>query len=123
QVQNAMSAVTRAVDAKLGWNRLAFAISLLIIAAASVTLFRLLREVEPDKVMAALAAMPPRTILIAAVLVAAGYVRLTFYECFSLRTIGRRQVPYRIAALASFTSYSIGHNILATVLMLRAVRV
>jgi glycosyltransferase 2 family protein len=115
QVQNAMSAVTRAVDAKLGWNRIAFAISLVIIAAASVTLFRLLREVEPDKVMAALTAMPPRTILIAAVLVAAGYVSLTFYDFFALRTIGRRQVPYRIAALASFTSYSIGHNLGATV--------
>jgi hypothetical protein len=114
-VQNAMSAVTRAVDGKLRWNRLVFAVSLLIIAAASVTLFRLLHEVEPDKVMAALAAMPPRTIFIAAVLVAAGYVSLTFYDFFALRTIGRRQVPYRVAALASFTSYSIGHNLGATV--------
>ena len=105
-VQNAMSAVTRSVDGKLRWNRIAFAVSLLIIAAASVTLFRLLREVEPDKVMAALAAMPPRTILVAAALVAAGYVSLTFYDFFALRTIGRRQVPYRVAALASFLGRS-----------------
>jgi glycosyltransferase 2 family protein len=115
QVQNAMSAVTRAVDAKLGWNRIAFAISLLIIAAASITLFRLLRDVELDKVVAALTAMTPRTILLAGALVAAGYVSLTFYDFFALRTIGRRQVPYLIAALASFTSYSIGHNLGATV--------
>jgi uncharacterized membrane protein YbhN (UPF0104 family) len=115
-VQNAMSAVTRAVDARVGWNRIAFAISLLIIAAASITLFRLLRDVELDKVVVALTAMTPRTILLAGALVAAGYVSLTFYDFFALRTIGRRQVPYRIAALASFTSYSIGHNLGATVL-------
>jgi uncharacterized membrane protein YbhN (UPF0104 family) len=40
---------------------------------------------------------------------------LTFYDFFSLRTIGRDHVPYRIAALAAFTSYSIGHNLGATV--------
>jgi glycosyltransferase 2 family protein len=115
-VQNAMSAVTRAVDARVGWNRIALVISLLIIAAASITLFRLLRDVELDKVVVALTAMTPRTILLAGALVAAGYVSLTFYDFFALRTIGRRQVPYRIAALASFTSYSIGHNLGATVL-------
>src|SRR5262249_43361928 len=32
-----------------------------------------------------------------------------------LHTIGRRHVPYRVAALASFTSYTIGHNLGATV--------
>jgi uncharacterized membrane protein YbhN (UPF0104 family) len=116
QVQNAMSAVTRAVDARIGWNRVAFAVSLLIIAAASVTLFRLLRDVELDKVLAALKATTPRTIVMAGLLVAAGYVTLTFYDFFALRTIGRRHVPYRIAALASFTSYTIGHSLGATVL-------
>jgi len=116
QVQNAMSAVTRAVDARIGWNRIAFAVSLLIIAAASVTLFRLLRDVELDKVIAALKATTPRTMVIAGLLVAAGYVTLTFYDFFALRTIGRCHVPYRIAALASFTSYTIGHSLGATVL-------
>jgi glycosyltransferase 2 family protein len=119
QVQNAMSAmsaVTRAVDARIGWNRIAFAVSLLIIAAASVTLFRLLRDVDIDKVLAALTATTPRTIVLAGLLVAAGYVTLTFYDFFALRTIGRRNVPYRIAALASFTSYTIGHSLGATVL-------
>jgi glycosyltransferase 2 family protein len=116
QVQNAMSAVTRAVDARIGWNRIAFAVSLVIIAAASVTLFRLLRDVELDKVLAALKATTPRTIVLAGILVAAGYVTLTFYDFFALRTIGRRNVPYRIAALASFTSYTIGHSLGATVL-------
>jgi uncharacterized membrane protein YbhN (UPF0104 family) len=115
QVQNAVSAVTRAIDAKVGWNRVAFAISLLIIAVAAVTLVRLLRDVDMDEIVVALKATTPRTLALAGILVAAGYVSLTFYDFFALRTIGRRQVPYRIAALASFTSYSIGHNLGATV--------
>jgi hypothetical protein len=54
--------------------------------------------------------------------VAASYVTLTFYDFFSLRTIGRRHVPYRIAVLGSFCSYAIGHNLGATVLTAGAVR-
>ncbi len=45
-----------------------------------------------------------------------------FYDWFALRTIGRKEVPYRIAALTGFTSYSIGHNIGATVFTGGAVR-
>jgi hypothetical protein len=115
QVLNAMSAVTRTVDEKIGWNRIAFAISLLIIAVAVFTLAHLLREVDAERVVGALKAMSPRTIALAGILVAAGYVTLTFYDFFALRTIGRKHVPYRIAALAAFTSYSIGHNLGATV--------
>src|SRR5262249_58130439 len=92
------------------------AISLLIIGAASITLFQLLRDIEIEKVIAALRATPPRTIVVAWSFIIVSYVTLTFYDFFSLRTIGRREVPYRIAALASFTSYTIGHNIGATVL-------
>ena len=55
-------------------------------------------------------------------LVAAAYVTLTFYDFFSLRTIGKHAVPYRIAAFAAFTSYSIGHNIGATVFTGDAIR-
>jgi uncharacterized membrane protein YbhN (UPF0104 family) len=44
-----------------------------------------------------------------------GYMTLTVYDFFALRAIGKDHVPYRIAALASFTSYTIGHNLGATV--------
>src|SRR5689334_24793317 len=57
-----------------------------------------------------------------ALFVALGYFTLTFYDLFALRTIGRRDVPYRIAALAGFTSYSIGHNVGASVFTGGAVR-
>jgi uncharacterized membrane protein YbhN (UPF0104 family) len=121
-MRNAMNGIARAVQSRIGWNRIGIALSLLIMAAALVTLTRLLREVELDKVLAALAAMSPRTIAHAAVFVALGYVTLTFYDYFALRTIGRHEVPYRTAALASFASYSIGHNLGATVFTGGAVR-
>ncbi len=41
---------------------------------------------------------------------------------FAVRTIGRSHMPYRITALAGFTSYSIGHNVGASVFTGGAVR-
>src|SRR4029453_19613915 len=60
-------------------------------------------------------APPPPVFALAALFVAAGYFTLTFYDLFALRTIGANHIPYRIAALAGFTSYSIGHNVGASV--------
>jgi len=85
-------------------------------------LFRMLRDINVDEVVKALRATGWSHIGAAAAFVAAGYFTLTFYDLFALRTIGRSQIPYRIAALAGFTSYSIGHNIGATVFTGGAVR-
>jgi glycosyltransferase 2 family protein len=114
-MSNATSAIAQAVRARIGWHRVGVVLSLLIIAVASVTLFRLLHDIDIRKVVVAIEATSITTVLAAGVFVAAGYVTLTFYDFFSLRTIGRREVPYRIAALAAFTSYSVGHNLGATV--------
>ena len=114
--------IRRTVRDRMGWDKVGFAISFLIIAIALVVLVRLLRDVDIQKVTVALQAIPIQTMLTAAGFVAAGYVTLTFYDFFSLRTIGRREVPYRIAAFAGFTSYAIGHNLGATVFTAGAVR-
>jgi glycosyltransferase 2 family protein len=119
---DAMNVVTRTVDKRINWSRIGFAISLLIIALAAVTLVRLLRDVDVGKVVAALQATSTRRVLTAGLFVLTGYATLTLYDFFSLRTIGRREVPYRIAALASFTSYSIGHTLGATVFTGGAIR-
>jgi uncharacterized membrane protein YbhN (UPF0104 family) len=119
---NASRALARTVDLKIGWNRIGIVISLLIVSAAAVTLYNLLHDIQFDKVVSALREKSLRTVVIACVFVAGGYVTLTFYDFFSLRTIGRTEVPYRIAALASFTSYSIGHNLGATTLTAGIVR-
>jgi uncharacterized membrane protein YbhN (UPF0104 family) len=87
-----------------------------------VVLVHMLRDIDADDVITALRATEPRHIAAAAAFVAGGYFTLTFYDWFALRTIGRTEIPYRVAALAGFTSYSIGHNIGATVFTGGAVR-
>lgn len=109
-MSNVRSAIASAVRRKFGLSWIAAAISLAIVAIAAVTLFRVFREIEFGGVVAALKAQSARGLLLSAGFVVAGYLALTCYDVFALRAIGRRNVPCRIAALASFTSYTIGHN-------------
>src|SRR5204863_1015439 len=81
-----------------------------------------LHNINISKVLTAMATVSYRDVAIAALFVAAGYFTLTFYDLFALRTLGRKDVPYRIAALAGFTSYSVGHNVGASVFTGGAVR-
>src|SRR5712672_722820 len=106
----------------IGWKRLGIAASLLIIAFAITTLVRTLKGVDTGVILIALTEIPPHHIALAALCVVGAFFTLTFYDFFALRTIGKKNVPYRIAALSSFTSYSIGHNIVATVFTGGAIR-
>jgi uncharacterized membrane protein YbhN (UPF0104 family) len=108
--------------ARIRWSRIGLVLSGLIIAVSIAVLWRRLQHLNIDRVIAALAAKPLHEIAGAAAAIAASYATLTFYDWFALRTIGANHVPYRIAALASFTSYSIGHNIGATVFTGGAIR-
>ncbi|WP_420134253.1 lysylphosphatidylglycerol synthase domain-containing protein [Rhodopseudomonas sp.] len=103
-------------------HKVGVAISIAVIAAACYVLYHLLRGIDLDKVLEAIRQTEPRSIGLAALFVAAGYFTLTFYDLFALRTIGRKEVPYRTAALSAFTSYSIGHNVGASVFTGGAVR-
>jgi glycosyltransferase 2 family protein len=105
-----------------GWRWVGYALSALIIAVSAIVLWRILGDLQIDGVVEALRNTPPHKIAAAAVFVAAAFVTLTFYEFFGLRTIGIKHVPYRIAALSSFTGYSIGHNVGAPALTGGAVR-
>ena len=106
----------------IGWHRIGVVLSLGIIAVAAVVLFHTLRDLDVDEVIAAVKATEWRHITAAALFVAGGYFTLTFYDWFALHTIGRNKLPYRIAALSGFTSYSVGHNVGATVFTGGAVR-
>jgi uncharacterized membrane protein YbhN (UPF0104 family) len=117
-----LRAVARFFQSTIGWNRVGLLLSLTIIGVAAVVLFHMLRDLNVDEVIAAVKATDRRHIAAAALFVAGGYFTLTFYDWFALRTIGRSELPYRIAALSGFTSYSIGHNIGATVFTGGAVR-
>jgi len=103
-------------------HKLGIVISVTIIVAACFILFHMLKDLDVDALVKALRDTDRRAIAIAAACVFAGYFTLTFYDLFALRTIGRADVPYRVAALAGFTSYSIGHNVGASVFTGGAVR-
>src|SRR6266403_3088151 len=109
-------------DQRIGWNRIGVALSLTIIAVAAVVLYRILRTIDGNEVVEALVTVDLRAVMLAALFVAGGYFTLTFYDLFALRTIGRTDVPYWGAALAGFTSYSVGHNVGASVITGGAVR-
>jgi glycosyltransferase 2 family protein len=118
----ALRAVMRFFDQRIGWNRVGIALSVTIITIAAIVLYRMLRGISFYEVVAAVRRTPLTTILLGGLLVACAYLTLTLYDLFALRTIGKYHVPYRIAALAGFTSYSVGHNVGVTVLTGGAVR-
>ena len=121
-MRNAWNSFAHFVHRRIGLNGIGFVASLAVLCLAGFTLFRMLRDIDPGRVLAAVVAMPASNIALCALFVGGAYVTLTCYDFFSLRTIGARHVPYRIAAMAAFTSYSIGHNLGATVFTGGAIR-
>jgi len=115
-------AIFKYLQKKISWQAVGIAISVIIIAVASYVLYKLLHDIEPREVYAALRRTPTHALVLAGIFVALGYLTLTFYDYFALRTIGRTEIPYSTAALAGFTSYSIGHNVGFSVLSGGAVR-
>ncbi len=110
-MRDALWAVARFLRDKVGWQGAGFTLGVAIVAIASFELYGILRTIEPREVVDALKATELQDVVVASLLVAAAYLTLTFYDYFALRTIGRSEVSYRTAALAGFTSYSIGHNV------------
>src|ERR1700745_3699301 len=92
-------------------HRLGVAISVTVIGIACYVLYHMLRGIDSNEVIEAIKGTEPRQIWLAALFVAAGYFTLTFYDWFAVRAIGHGNIPYRVNALAAFTSYSIGHNV------------
>src|SRR6516165_9148843 len=121
-MQEVLSALKRGFKRWIGWRRLGVAASVMIIAFAVTTLVRTLKGIDTGVILTALTEIPRGNIGLAALCVFGAFCTLTFYDFFALRTIGKRHVPCRIAALSSFTSYSIGHNIGATVFTGGAIR-
>jgi glycosyltransferase 2 family protein len=103
-------------------HRLGVVISIAVIGIACYVLYHMLRGMDANDVVEAIKSTEPRQIALSALFVAAGYFTLTFYDLFAVRAIGHAHVPYRINALAAFSSYSIGHNVGASVFTGGAVR-
>jgi uncharacterized membrane protein YbhN (UPF0104 family) len=102
-------------------HKVGVVISVTVIGIACYVLYHMLRGINVDEVFEAIRDTEPHQIALAALFVAAGYFTLTFYDLFATRAIGH-PVPYKINALAAFTSYSIGHNVGASVFTGGAVR-
>lgn len=117
-----LSALQRGFKERIGWRRLGVVASIVIIAFAITTLVRTLKGVDTGAILTALTKKSPHEIALAALCVVGAFCTLTFYDFFALRTIGKDHIPYRVAALSAFTSYTIGHNIGATVFTGGAIR-
>ena len=85
-------------------------ISLAIVAIAIFALTHVIKKVDYNEVLAVVSHTAPGVVALALLLVACSYGSLTIYDLLALRTIGRTDVPYRIAALASFTSYPVAQD-------------
>jgi uncharacterized membrane protein YbhN (UPF0104 family) len=101
---------------------LGIVLSIAIAAAAIFALTHVLRHIDYNEVFAVVRRTNASLIALAAMLVVASYVSLTLYDVMALRTIGRPDIPYRIAALASFTSYPISHGVGAVSLVSPVIR-
>ena len=73
-------------------------------------LHRLLLEVRPTEVKLAIESLSPWQIAAALACTLVSYFTLTLYDLLALRIIGK-PLPWRTAALASFTSYTLSHNL------------
>jgi uncharacterized membrane protein YbhN (UPF0104 family) len=118
----ATSRLTQTIIRGVGRNKISVAISFAVVAVALATLYHLLRGIDAGKVVAALEAESGVRIAIAGALVVAGYANLILYDLFALHTIGKRSMPFRVVAFASFTSYTIGHSLGAATLTCGLVR-
>ena len=97
-------------------------LSILIASGAIFALTHALKNIDYDLVLGIIRDTQPSVIALALVMVTASYASITLYDWLALHTMGRRDVPYRIAALASFTSYPIAHGIGAVALISPVIR-
>ncbi|KQN04239.1 hypothetical protein ASE85_20810 [Sphingobium sp. Leaf26] len=87
-----------------------FALLLLVAVLAFVALDHAFTEIHWHDVRAAFHAIPPAAIAACALLTGLSYLALTLYDHLALRIIGST-IGWRTAALASFCSYTLSHNL------------
>ena len=101
---------------------LGIVVSIAIAAVAIFALTHTLKSIDTKTVFDVIRHTNTSLIVLAAALVIVSYVSLSFYDLLALRTISRTEIPYRTAALASFTSYPIAHGIGAVSLISPMIR-
>jgi len=91
-------------------SALSLSAAALAVALGAFLLYRSLGRYDFDELTAMVLAVSPLRLALASAFAAASYLCLTGFDWLALRYAGR-PLPYRRAALASFTSLSLGHNI------------
>ena len=89
---------------------LTIALLLLMTGLGVAMVFHLLSEVRGHDLRGAIRAITPGAIAGALALTILSYLSLTLYDHMALRIIGK-QIAWRTAALASFCSYTLSHNL------------
>ena len=93
----------------------------LVLGLAAFLLYRTLSRYDFDELLASVKSIPLSRLGTALLFAAASYFCLTLFDFLALHYVGH-PLPYRKAALASFTSLSLGHNIGFAALSSGAVR-
>lgn len=93
----------------------------LVIGAAAVLLLRNITQVDFSAALATASRISATQMLLILTMAAGSYACLTGFDWLALRYVGH-PLPYRQAALASFTALSLGHNIGLAALSSGAVR-
>ena len=83
--------------------------AVVLVALGFAAMEQLTRELRFADVRTALHALSAGQVVAALGFTALSYLTLTWYDVLALRIIGR-PLPWRTAALASFTSYTLSHN-------------
>ncbi|MBJ6120920.1 bifunctional lysylphosphatidylglycerol flippase/synthetase MprF [Sphingomonas sp. BT553] len=86
------------------------AVVAVVVAIGLGALHHLTRQIRLADVSAAFDAIGRGQVAMALLLTAISYAALTLYDVLALRIVGR-PLPWRTAALASFTSYTLSHNL------------
>jgi glycosyltransferase 2 family protein len=103
------------------WSAISTALALSAVLLGSFLLYRTLSRYEFSEIVASIRAVSPLRLAAACAFAAGSYLCLTGFDFLALRYAGR-PLPYRQAALASFTGLSLGHNIGFAALSTGAIR-
>jgi uncharacterized membrane protein YbhN (UPF0104 family) len=106
---------------ELRWTWVKYGIAIAIIVLASFLLYRTLSGYSLNDIVQSIKAIPPSRLLLAGLFAAGSYFCLSWFDWLALRYVDK-PLPYRQAALASFCSLSLGHNIGFAALSSGAVR-
>lgn len=101
-----------AAERRKKWLRLGGTIaSIVLFTFALVVLYNVINELDANEVKAAFARATWGQIGAALGFTALSYLMLTGYDVVALKAVTIQPVPYRIAALASFTSYAVSFTL------------